>query len=350
MRNILKHMIFKSVKIWLLVGLVMILIQIMLGGITRLTGSGLSITKWDIVTGILFPISEESWNYHFELYKKTPQYSKINTGMSLDDFKFIFFWEYLHRLWARFMGLVFVLPLIYFLFKNRIDKYLGLKLSIIFILALFVASLGWIMVASGFVNRPWVSAYKLSFHLIAATILLGYLLWTYLNYSYIKVVKNKINLFYLAFSCFVFIQLFFGGVMSGMKAGLVAPTWPSINSFWVPMEVKAIFTYDKEMIINYDESSSLPIVVQFIHRSCAYIIFGFVIYLNFFYNKNRNYFRANLGFLGLVLVQIILGVMTLINCIGEIPLFYGVMHQMFGILLFCYSLLILYFSKNRWLV
>jgi len=343
-------MIFKFVKIWLLVGLIMILIQIMLGGITRLTGSGLSITKWDIVTGILFPISEESWNYHFELYKKTPQYSKINTGMSLDDFKFIFFWEYLHRLWARFMGLVFVLPLIYFLFKNRIDKYLGLKLSIIFILALFVASLGWIMVASGFVNRPWVSAYKLSFHLIAATILLGYLLWTYLNYSYIKVVKNKINLFYLAFSCFVFIQLFFGGVMSGMKAGLVAPTWPSINSFWVPMEVKAIFTYDKEMIINYDESSSLPIVVQFIHRSCAYIIFGFVIYLNFFYNKNRNYFRANLGFLGLVLVQIILGVMTLINCIGEIPLFYGVMHQMVGILLFCYSLLILYFSKNRWLV
>lgn len=343
-------MIFKSVKIWLLVGLIMILFQIILGGITRLTGSGLSITKWDIVTGILFPISEESWNYHFELYKKTPQYSKINTGMSLDDFKFIFFWEYLHRLWARFMGLVFVLPLIYFLFKNRIDKSLGLKLSITFILALFVASLGWIMVASGFVNRPWVSAYKLSFHLIAATILLGYLLWTYLNYSYIKVVKNKINLFYLAFSCFIFIQLFFGGIMSGMKAGLVAPTWPSINSLWVPMEVKAIFTYDKEMIINYDESSSLPIVVQFIHRSCAYIIFGFVIYLNIFYNKNRNYFRANLGFLGLVLVQIILGVMTLINCIGEIPLFYGVMHQMFGILLFCYSLLILYFSKNRWLV
>ena len=343
-------MIFKSVKIWLLVGLIMILFQIMLGGITRLTGSGLSITKWDIVTGILFPISEESWNYHFELYKKTPQYSKINTGMSLDDFKFIFFWEYLHRLWARFMGLVFVLPLIYFLFKNRIDKSLGLKLSITFILALFVASLGWIMVASGFVNRPWVSAYKFSFHLIAATILLVYLLLTYLNYSYIKVVKNKINLFYLAFSCFIFIQLFFGGIMSGMKAGLVAPTWPSINSLWVPMEVKAIFTYDKEMIINYDESSSLPIVVQFIHRSCAYIIFGFVIYLNIFYNKNRNYFRANLGFLGLVLVQIILGVVTLINCIGEVPLFYGVMHQMFGILLFCYSLLILYFSKNRWLV
>jgi heme a synthase len=171
------------ILLWLWTGLVMILVQIALGGITRLTGSGLSITRWDIVTGIWYPLSESDWNRHFELYKATPQYLKINQGMDLAQFKFIFFWEYFHRLWARIMGFVFILPLLVFSFKKWIPSSLFKALTVVFLLAVFVASLGWIMVASGLVDYPWVNAYKLSFHLMSAVLLIGYLLHVILNFK-----------------------------------------------------------------------------------------------------------------------------------------------------------------------
>jgi len=154
-----------SVKIWLFIGLVMIFVQVLLGGITRLTGSGLSITKWEIVTGILPPMSQEAWQAEFDLYKATPQYQKINEGMSLSEFKFIYFWEYIHRLWARMMGFVFIIPFVVFLFKGHLDKALIKRLGGVVLMAAIVASFGWIMVASGLEDRPWVNAYKLSLHL-----------------------------------------------------------------------------------------------------------------------------------------------------------------------------------------
>lgn len=143
-----------AVQIWLIVGLFMILMQVFIGGITRLTGSGLSITKWDIVSGTIPPLNENEWNAQFELYQQTPQYHKINKGMSLSEFKFIFFWEYFHRLWARTMGFVFLFPLIFFIFKRKISSLLGKRLFIVFLLAALNASMGWIMVASGLIERP----------------------------------------------------------------------------------------------------------------------------------------------------------------------------------------------------
>jgi len=168
----------RAVRNWLILGLVLIFVQVVVGGITRLTGSGLSITKWEIVTGTLPPLNEATWLSEFELYKGTPQYEKMNEGMSLSDFKFIYFWEYFHRLWARMMGFAFIIPLAYFLFKGYIDRALGKRLGLVFLAAALTASFGWIMVASGLIERPLVNAYKLSMHLGIAFITFGILLWT----------------------------------------------------------------------------------------------------------------------------------------------------------------------------
>jgi len=157
--------ISRIVKIWLIIGLVMIFFQVVIGGITRLTGSGLSITKWEIVTGTIPPLNSADWEEAFDLYKATPQYKQINKGMSMSEFKFIYFWEFIHRLWARTMGFVFLFPFLFFLGTQRFSKKLFKQLIVVFLLAALVASLGWIMVASGLRDLPWVSPYKLTLHL-----------------------------------------------------------------------------------------------------------------------------------------------------------------------------------------
>ena len=154
-----------GLKIWLLTGVFMLFVQIIVGGITRLTGSGLSITKWEIITGTIPPLNAVQWDAAFDLYQATPQYQKINQGMSLAEFKFIYFWEYIHRLWARAMGFVFLIPFIYFAIKGWIDRKLMKNLGIVVLLAALAASFGWIMVNSGLKDRPWVNAYKLAVHL-----------------------------------------------------------------------------------------------------------------------------------------------------------------------------------------
>ncbi len=173
----------RIVKIWLCIGLFMVFMQVMIGGITRLTESGLSITKWDIVTGTMPPLTTAQWEHEFDLYKATPQYAKLNFGMEMGSifesgtFKFIYFWEYLHRLWARSMGFVFAIPFFIFLARGMLSKRLIKDLGIVIFLAAVVASVGWIMVASGLINRPWVNGYKLTLHLSLAFLLFGYLLW-----------------------------------------------------------------------------------------------------------------------------------------------------------------------------
>ena len=168
----------KPVRVWLAIGVFMVFMQVIIGGITRLTGSGLSITEWEIVTGTLPPLNAADWQIEFEKYQETPQYEKINEGMSMSDFKFIFFWEYFHRLWARTMGFVFIIPFFIFLRKGWLPKPLMRRLLIVVGMAAVVASFGWIMVASGLIERPWVDAYKLTIHLSLAFILFSYLLWT----------------------------------------------------------------------------------------------------------------------------------------------------------------------------
>ena len=334
---------------WLLAGIVMVFFQILLGGITRLTGSGLSITKWEIVTGTLPPVNDDSWNEEFDKYKLTPQYQKINAGMSLSDFKFIFFWEYFHRLWARLIGFVFVLPLCVFLLRGMVSKGLLKKLGILFVLGVSVASMGWIMVASGLINRPWVNAYKLSLHLGLAIIVWSYLLWIYLSVSDLQERRsNRSSLFfYLVLFCFV--QVLLGGVMSGMKAGLLYPTWPKMGNEWFPSVLLEKDNWSLDHFVQYDKYVTLAALTQFVHRTVAYVLALLIFYV-FFRKVNKSIYvglsvSATYSPVVLVLVQIVLGILTVINCTGSIPLLWGVLHQGTGVLLLGSLIITWYYSS-----
>lgn len=335
-----------NVQIWLWTGLVMIVIQIVLGGITRLTGSGLSITRWDIITGVVYPFSEEAWTYHYNLYKESPQFKLINSDFGLRDFKFIFFWEYLHRLWARMMGFVFIIPFSYFLIKKAISRELIFRLVVLVILASFVATLGWIMVASGLESRPWVNAYKLAFHLSAALITLGYLfkiiLWrdpVFTRYP----VSRSLKWAWWIFFFLIVIQMFLGGLMAGMKAAIVAPTWPRINGSFFPVEIFYLSSYAYYLFDEYELSHSGPIIVQFWHRMIAYGLFTLSIYIsvvNIIVYGSR-LLKQTVILITLVLVQIGLGVLTLWNSIGKVSLVYASLHQLTGIFLFLFVIYII---------
>ena len=318
----------KVIKVWMWIGMVMIFFQIVLGGITRLTGSGLSITKWEIVTGTLPPMNQEEWIDEFNLYKETPQYKKINEGMSMEEFKMIYFWEFVHRLWARSMGFVFLIPFLFFLFKGWLSKSLKIDLFVVFILAGFVGLFGWVMVASGLIDRPWVNAYKLSVHLGLALITMSYLLYTILknaDYSVFPVVRGKWPFVLFILIC---IQILLGAMMSGMKAALVYPSFPMMNQFFIDPIIFNLDLWRLESFVHYDKSSFLPALVQFLHRSTA---FGIVVV---FLYAAKNFF-TNLWIRSLavvILVQILLGVTTLVLSKARIPLFWGVLHQAMGIL------------------
>ena len=337
----------KAVKIWLLAGLIMIFFQIIIGGITRLTGSGLSITEWEIVTGTFPPTGEKAWEDEFDKYKATPQYEKINKGMSMSEFKFIYFWEYIHRLWARLMGFVFLVPFILFYRKGLFDRKLLRSLGTVVLLAVLVASFGWIMVASGLEERPWVNAYKLSLHLSLALILFGYLLWVFCDYIGLKRF-NSAALFRLSrmFLIILSIQIFLGGMMSGMKAGLVAPTWPDMNGEMIPKSLISQTTWVKETFIAYDSSPNMSLIVQFLHRGIAYICAILVLIL-FYRNKRGSLNLQVVNWIGvLTLIQIIIGILTVINCKAIIPVFYGSLHQAIAIFLLT-AVIILNFKLRK---
>ena len=323
----------------------MILIQIAIGGITRLTGSGLSITKWEIVTGTLPPFSESEWIEVFDTYRETPQYAKINKGMSMSQFKFIYFWEYFHRLWARLVGFVFFIPFVYFLIRRYLDKNLIINLLGAFFFGGLVGLFGWIMVQSGLVNRPWVNAYKLSVHLG-----LGVLLWCYLIYitaSYMRRIPGfrrvHINVSYRShvwMMILVFLQIILGGLMSGMKASLFIPTWPDYHDAWIPTGLLDRSMWSLDSFKYYDASLFVPGLVQFLHRNVAYLIV--ILYIIHFMRYATRYQWVGLL---MILLQVLLGILTLIGSIGEIPLLLGVCHQLLGISLLGY-LLFLYILRR----
>ncbi|MFM2394576.1 MAG: hypothetical protein RLZZ546_2558 [Bacteroidota bacterium] len=319
------------IKIWLRIGIFMLFVQVIVGGITRLTESGLSITKWEIVSGTLPPLSYEAWQHEFELYKDTPQYNEINEGMSLSDFKFIYFWEYIHRFWARWMGFVFIIPFIFFLYKGWISTYLKNRLLLVVFLAALAASFGWIMVASGLIQRPWVNAYKLSLHLCIAFTVIAALFWTYMEYVHEKNKKifSIFDLGSFVLLCITWVQLFLGGVMSGMKAGIYFPTWPDIGGEYLPKIIFKIGEWNYDNFNLYEQSLFLPSLIQFLHRNTAYILMLFLVY---FFVKRRKFYEGRINkyilyVLISVLIQVILGIITVILCKGEVPIFMGVLHQ-----------------------
>lgn len=329
-----------AVGIWLLIGVFMLLMQIVIGGVTRLTGSGLSITKWEIVTGTLPPLNEADWKQEFDLYKASPQYAKINQGMNLGEFKFIYFWEYFHRLWARLMGLVFLFPFIYFLAKGYLRNKLALHLIGVVALAMVVASFGWIMVASGLVSRPYVNAYKLTLHLMLGISLFTYVFWLAINYLWPseKIAQGLTGLKRISTIVIVVavVQLILGGLMSGTKAGLFFPTWPDMGGQWVPAVLLDGGQWHLDAFKHYDTNAFAPAAIQFAHRGVAYLLTVLVLYFVAKAFKLGPTGAARTGFILLpiiLLTQVLLGIVTVISCIGTIPVSWGVLHQAGGVLL-----------------
>lgn len=306
----------KPVVTWLLTGVAMIIVQIILGGITRLTGSGLSITEWDLATGILPPLNENQWMDSFNKYKGTEQFKQLNSGFTLPDFKFIFFWEWLHRLWGRLIGVVFAIPFIIFLIQKRFKKEMVLPLIILFLLGALQGAVGWIMVASGLTgDAVYVRPAKLAMHFVLALILLFYTYWFTLQF----LVKRESFIFHKGLKnltwviiALLFIQLFYGALMAGHKAAVVASTWPDMNGSFIPSSVFNRPEGIKSVIEN-------PLVVHFIHRITAYMLVLLVITwtIKAYKIKSTNVFaRWRWAPLFFALLQTVLGVLTVVSSVG----------------------------------
>lgn len=345
-----KQKIKNQVKIWLWIGFTMVLLQILIGGVTRLTGSGLSITKWEIVTGTLPPMNADQWHVEFDKYRATPQYQKINKGMSMDEFKFIYFWEYFHRLWARLMGFVFLIPAVLFWIRGFFPGWLKIRVVLIFVIAALVAAFGWIMVASGLVDRPWVNAYRLSLHLSLAVILLAYILWTLLKTYNLKTFSNRsLYTSALFLNAFLFIQVFLGGMVSGMRAALLYPTFPKMKGEWIPSLLFNSSMWKVENFVQYENSPFFPALIHTLHRFWAYFLLIFTAWFLYRIHKSvSTVFLRNSQKLLVILfaLQVLLGIMTVLNSSGMVPVFWGVSHQVVGVLLFNASLLITFAFKK----
>lgn len=297
----------RIVAYWLLLGVLMIIIQIIIGGVTRLTGSGLSITEWKPILGVIPPLHEAEWLEAFEKYQGIAQFSKVNPNFTLGDFKFIYFWEWFHRVWARSLGVVFAIPFAYFLIKKYFTKKMILPLILLFVLGGLQGLVGWIMVKSGLNDTNiYVSHIRLAIHFVSALVLLVYTFWFALKLlvpsSYHH---SQVSLKWLLFTILgiLTLQLFYGGFMAGLHAGAVAPTWPDMNGQFMPS------TMNSESWVN----SRLN--VQFIHRLLAYILFILIVWatikMHKLYKGSSQYrYLKIVRFypLLLVLLQITLGV------------------------------------------
>src|SRR4030095_8926097 len=326
----------KLITSWLLIGTIMVFVQILLGGITRLTGSGLSITRWEIVMGVIPPLNETEWNEALNLYKETPQYKRINQGIDLGEFKFIYFWEYIHRLWARTMGFVFIVPFLFFLSRRSLKKEVLLRLGLVIMFAGLAAVFGWIMVASGLIERPWVNAYKLTIHLILGILLFLTLFFTWISQKgYARVGENK-KLQHLLFWLLTLtsLQIIFGGFVSGMKSALFYPTWPLMNGDWIPGVLLKNSNWNLNSFLLYDETGFMPGLVQFVHRNLAYLVatIAVIFSIKWFRTHGDKWRWITFTLLGIVVVQISLGVLTLLGSKGSIPILSGSLHQGIGIL------------------
>lgn len=333
-----------------MVGVVMVLIQFMIGGVTRITDSGLSITEWQPILGVVPPIGDVEWQEAFTKYQDAAkkQFESLHADMQLSEFKFIYFWEYFHRLWARTIGIVFLIPFLFFLFKKWIPKWLLKNLGIVIFLASLEAVFGFIMVASGLNDdsRTWVSAYKLVGHLTIGTVLLAYLYWTWLKTSQPMSTDNQF--FHLRKSTWailgvLFLQIAFGGLMAGMRAGLLHPHFP-----WFVEGgrlIHALSATAEANVIDYESSSFIKAIVQILHRATAYILTIMIVAFYFKSKKLALSFklkRANQLLIIMLIIQFLLGVFTVINCVGSIPLIYGVLHQLGAMLLLMIILFIHY--------
>ena len=323
---------------WLLLITFLVGLIIMVGGLTRLTDSGLSITKWDLFSGVLPPLSLADWEKFFSLYKQIPEYREINSSMTLDQFKIIYWWEYAHRLLGRIIGIFYILPLLFFTFKKKINKKDATTFYLIFFLICLQGFLGWYMVKSGLTERVDVSHYRLSVHLTLAFVILIFLLWSLFKYKYHKSFFSDYKLpkyIPVIFLFCILIQISIGALVSGLDAGQIYQSWPLMNSSYFPDDsnLKILFS------INSLEN---PSIVQFIHRNIAYFIFLFflVIFFMIFKNNELRYLRnTSLLIFALLLLQIFLGILTILS---GAQIILASMHQLGSIFLIAAALMLVF--------
>lgn len=339
----------RAVAIWLVIGAIMIIIQVLLGGITRLTGSGLSITEWKPILGALPPMNEQQWHEAFDKYKQIAQFKYIHNYFTLSDFKFIYFWEWFHRNWGRFMGVVFAVPFIWFLYKGKINRSMLWPMVTLFVLGGITGALGWIMVKSGVgTELVYVDHVKLSIHLMSAVVLFCFVVWFALKISYQRpslVMPDSIKTFNIVLIVLVTVQLIYGAFMAGTHAAKSAVTWPSINGSYFP----DLFSENGGDF--WHNITSNLITVQFIHRNLAYLILLLIIIFTVkLYQQNKRsklYKLRNLP-IAITLVQVVLGITTLVTYLNEHnKLVFGVLHQLFGILTIGTLVVTLYFTGKK---
>lgn len=337
----------KSVRIWLIIGLIMVFVQILIGGVTRLTGSGLSITEWSVIMGTLPPLNLEQWNEAFHKYQQFDQFKLVNSHITLSDFKFIFFWEWFHRLWARSMGFVFLFPFIYFIIKGIIPKNQIIRYGILMILGGLAGVVGWIMVASGLEeNKVLVNPMKLMLHLLVACSIFVYLFRLLIEDTYPKE-RKRFDIKARNLTTFLLIlvisQIAIGALVAGSKAALSCTTWPLMNGYFIPEYIGFHTPFDEHVPEN-------NITIQFLHRMIAYFITLFAAY---YYWRTRQtmaqpifHLYRNLMLL-IIAIQVTLGILTLINSKGEVPVFLGVLHQMTAFVLLNIIVGLHYFVKYK---
>ncbi|MCW3111511.1 MAG: Heme synthase [Segetibacter sp.] len=338
----------RQVAIWLLIGVVMIVVQVMLGGITRLTESGLSITEWKPITGTLPPLNEIAWQAEFDRYKVTDQFKYVHQNFSLSEFKSIFFWEWLHRVWARLMGLVFLVGFVYFLLKKKFQKEMIIPMIILFILGAVQGAIGWLMVKSGLVpEKYFVGHVELATHFIAALGLLCYTLWFALGFLISprqKVVKSSLQKLLMFILLVLFLQLVYGAFMAGLRAAVVAPTWPDINGKIIPAGMNALVPFSKNLVYN-------SIAIHFIHRGLAYLLLALIFIWCWKSNSVRDktlFLRLRTGLLVLISLQVALGILTVLNATYPDRLVWlGVLHQFTAMLLVVDVVSLLFIVKRK---
>lgn len=331
----------RAVARWILAGVVMLLIQVVLGGVTRLTGSGLSITEWNVVTGTLPPLDHHGWLSEFGKYRETPQYRHLNTDFSLADFKFIYFWEWMHRLWARLIGLVFVVGFVYLTAKRYLHGGMARPMLILFLLGALQGAVGWIMVASGLTgDAVYVKPTRLALHFIFAMGLIAYAYWFLLQLripNAQRLYAPRVRRMAIWLVAIVSIQLVFGALMAGHKAATAAPTWPGINGSLLPA---AAFSHEP-LLVNFIDNK---IAVHFVHRSLAALVTVLVVFFTLtLYRVNsptEGLRKMRLWPAMLVAAQVALGISSVLASPGIVPNHWNLfewlaqLHQVTGMLFF----------------
>ena len=324
---------------WLFISLILVFFIIIVGGLTRLTNSGLSITEWELFKGILPPINQAAWNIYFNLYKEIPQYKILNQNMNLSDFKVIFYWEYFHRILARIIGIFFLIPFLFFYLSKIINMKYMKNCFLIAFLILLQGVVGWYMVKSGLVHDITVSHYRLSLHLTLAIIIISIIFWSILNITNNTFKKfftlTKKNLLFLLFFFLILLQIIFGAFVSGLDAGKIYQTWPLMDYSYFPDDIIA---ENIKVYFNFDIHS----LVQFYHRNLAYIILIYFLILSFYiFNKKikRLYKPIFITFFFL-LFQIILGIFTLVSGLN---ILLASAHQICSVLLVFSTINLYYF-------